>query len=384
MYDADEQAFYDEQDASYRDRHPDQFEVRDSGKKAVYADGNQRDDPGDKPRFDLLYPRGMEYEETLLYRTAMHYMRGGRKYGDRNWEKSSTEESLLAHETALHRHFTKFALGIEDGEDHAAAIVWNLQAILYTRWRLRQRVEAEVPQLTPDELMDKLRGGSVNSDNTEEIVEAAIQRLEAAPVFKTYVFPVKPGNAYASHFNQITIKALNLEAARRELDAMLGHTTAEASAELDRQQDEAEDEHKAMTEDWFEVGDADAGTEDIQMVSGAAVHDVTGPPKMNEMPCIDCHQQKCKYGEGRCEDCQRTNATARWQKNAAMIGGPCPDGGTCHHGCIEQSNWPCYRVLTCGPLSGVMPNDQWPPEVVQHNNDKEASRLLTEQERNSQ
>jgi hypothetical protein len=298
MYDADEQAFYDEQDAAYRERHPDEFEVRDSGKKAVYSDGNQRDDPAGKPRFDLLYPRGMEYEETLLYRVAMHYMRGGQKYGDRNWEKSSTEESLLAHETALHRHFTKFALGIEDGEDHAAAIVWNLQAILYTRWRLKQRIDASVPPV------------AVNSGNTPTRQET--------------------------------------------LDKLMGRETAEHSAELDKIQDEATD-------------------------SGSY-----RPGVLNDMPCIDCKQKKCKHGEGRCPDCQRTNQTAAWQEKARKIGGPCPDGGACHHGCVEQKDWPCYRVLTCGPLSGVMPGDRWPAAVVQHNNDMEASRLLAERERNSQ
>ena len=121
------------------------------------------------------------------------------------------------------------------------------------------------------------------------------------------------------------------------------------------------------------------------MASGQQVAEMTGPQwKMDEKPCIQCGRQTCTRGEGRCEACQRMNVTAAWQKKAADIGGPCPDGGTCHHGCIEQVDWPCFRVLTCGPLSGVMPGDHWPPEVVQHNNDKEASRLLAERERHSQ
>lgn len=36
---------------------------------------------------------------------------------------------------------------------------------------------------------------------------------------------------------------------------------------------------------------------------------------------------------------------------------PCPDGGTCHHGCMEGD---CFRVRTCEPLSGVFANDEWP------------------------
>jgi len=37
----------------------------------------------------------------------------------------------------------------------------------------------------------------------------------------------------------------------------------------------------------------------------------------------------------------------------------CPDGGTCHHECEAA----CWRVSTCGPLSGVFPGDRWPEEV---------------------
>lgn len=41
--------------------------------------------------------------------------------------------------------------------------------------------------------------------------------------------------------------------------------------------------------------------------------------------------------------------------------GGCPDDGTCHHHCPGQK---CFRVVCCGPLSGVYPNDEWPQEVV--------------------
>src|ERR1700752_5088532 len=113
------------------------FEGRDSGKMAEYPSGMRRDTTEGKPRFDLLIPRDMPYEETLLYRTAMHYMRGGEKYGDRNYEKSRTPEDLAHHEAALWRHFVKFAMGVEDGEDHAAAVVWNVNAVLLTRRNIK-------------------------------------------------------------------------------------------------------------------------------------------------------------------------------------------------------------------------------------------------------
>lgn len=38
----------------------------------------------------------------------------------------------------------------------------------------------------------------------------------------------------------------------------------------------------------------------------------------------------------------------------------CPDGGTCHHSCVER----CWRVRNAGPLSAAgYPGDQWPEGV---------------------
>lgn len=38
----------------------------------------------------------------------------------------------------------------------------------------------------------------------------------------------------------------------------------------------------------------------------------------------------------------------------------CPDLGTCHHECQAA----CFRVISCGPLSGVYPDDEWPERMV--------------------
>lgn len=43
----------------------------------------------------------------------------------------------------------------------------------------------------------------------------------------------------------------------------------------------------------------------------------------------------------------------------------CPDGGICHHTCTISEA--CFRVGSCGPLSGVFPNNQWPTEIVEQN-----------------
>jgi hypothetical protein len=117
------------------------FEVKDSGAKAKYEDGMQRDTSAGKPQFPLMFPKGVPYEEQLMTRVAMHYHQGGVKYGARNWEKSSTEDSLAHHEDALMRHVVKFLLGVDDGEDHAAAVVWNVNAVDLTRRNIKAHTE---------------------------------------------------------------------------------------------------------------------------------------------------------------------------------------------------------------------------------------------------
>lgn len=48
----------------------------------------------------------------------------------------------------------------------------------------------------------------------------------------------------------------------------------------------------------------------------------------------------------------------------------CPDGGTCHHLCGDAK--PCFRVVTCGPLSGTYPGNRWPPDVTAAERELEA------------
>lgn len=115
------------------------YVTKDSGKKSEYGDGMVRDTTEGKPQFPLLFPKGVPYEDQLITRVAELYMRGGIKYGARNWEKSRTEESLAHHEDALMRHVIKFLIGTEDGEDHAAAVVWNVNAVDLTRRKIQEK-----------------------------------------------------------------------------------------------------------------------------------------------------------------------------------------------------------------------------------------------------
>jgi hypothetical protein len=112
------------------------FVTKNSGTKAHHSDGVVRDTDKGKPRFDLMFPKGVPFSEQLITRVAELYERGGQSYGYRNWENSSTEETLEHHEAALMRHVIRFLTGEEDGEDHAAAVVWNVNAVDLCRRKL--------------------------------------------------------------------------------------------------------------------------------------------------------------------------------------------------------------------------------------------------------
>jgi hypothetical protein len=103
-----------------------------------HPDGVRRDAVAGKPRFDLMYPESVPYEDQLITRVARLYERGAAKYGDRNWEKSETKDSLAHHVASFWRHATQFILGVDDGEDHAAAVVFNVNAILLTRRNIKR------------------------------------------------------------------------------------------------------------------------------------------------------------------------------------------------------------------------------------------------------
>lgn len=115
------------------------YVTTDSGAVSEHDDGMRRDAVTGKPTFGLMFPRGVPYEEQLITRVAALYERGGRKYGARNWELSCTEDSLAHHEESFLRHVMEFYCGVQDGEDHAAAVVWNVNAILLTRRNIAMR-----------------------------------------------------------------------------------------------------------------------------------------------------------------------------------------------------------------------------------------------------
>jgi hypothetical protein len=106
-----------------------EFITKDSGARQDYSTGMRRDLQSGKPRFDLCIANDQKYDESLFGRWAALMGRGADKYGERNWELSGTIEEFRRFKASLYRHFVQFIQG-EDDEDHAAAICFNLNAML--------------------------------------------------------------------------------------------------------------------------------------------------------------------------------------------------------------------------------------------------------------
>jgi hypothetical protein len=112
-----------------------EFITNDSGKRQEFSTGMKRDTNEFKARFDLIVPFDLPYGSQMLTRWADLMARGAVKYDARNWEKAETQEELDRFIDSAFRHFMQWLCG-ERGEDHAAAVFFNIQGAEYVRWRM--------------------------------------------------------------------------------------------------------------------------------------------------------------------------------------------------------------------------------------------------------
>lgn len=111
------------------------YVTKDSGERAEFDSGMQRDTQTGKPRFDLTWPDGVPYEEQLLVRFAELMARGAEKYTERNWEKASGPEELARFKASAFRHFMQW-YGGDRSEDHAVAIFFNVMGFEATSYKM--------------------------------------------------------------------------------------------------------------------------------------------------------------------------------------------------------------------------------------------------------
>lgn len=111
-----------------------EYETKDSGERVHFSTGMRRDVDTDKPRFDLVTPLALDYEDQLLTRWARLMARGAHKYGDRNWEKARTWQEWARFRSSAFRHFMQWFFG-ETDEDHAVAVMFNITGAEYVKTR---------------------------------------------------------------------------------------------------------------------------------------------------------------------------------------------------------------------------------------------------------
>lgn len=109
-------------------------EVKDSGERQEFETGSVRDTREGKGRYDLI-------PTEPLRRLAVHYENGAKKYGDRNWEKG---QPISRHFDSAQRHLEKAKDGLQD-EDHLAAAIWNMFAIIATeKWCEERKLSTDL------------------------------------------------------------------------------------------------------------------------------------------------------------------------------------------------------------------------------------------------
>ena len=108
-----------------------EYITKDSGERQEYASGMKRDTQQGKPDFSLLLT-DLPYGEQMLTRWAALMGRGAEKYGRRNWQLAASEEELERFKASAFRHFMQWISG-EIDEDHAAAVMFNINAAEYLK-----------------------------------------------------------------------------------------------------------------------------------------------------------------------------------------------------------------------------------------------------------
>lgn len=121
-----------------------EFQTKDSGQRQEYATGMKRDTQAGKPRFDLLWVRGMPYNEQMMTRYAALRGRGAEKYCETmlvvNCELAETPEEYFRFKASASRHFAQW-MSDEVDEDHMAAVIFNLQMAEMVKWKMRVKDE---------------------------------------------------------------------------------------------------------------------------------------------------------------------------------------------------------------------------------------------------
>jgi hypothetical protein len=79
---------------------------------------------------------GLVADGPMLDRWADLLQRGAKKYEARNWMKAESYEELERFRESAFTHFMQWFRGEQDGEDHGAAVFFNINGAEYVRSKL--------------------------------------------------------------------------------------------------------------------------------------------------------------------------------------------------------------------------------------------------------
>jgi hypothetical protein len=98
------------------------FSIKDGGERHEFEGGGHRDTEDGKVDYTLAF------DGPMFERYAVHMTAGAKKYEARNWMQFTDNAAANRAMRSLARHFMQYLRGDQD-EDHAAAIIFNLNVV---------------------------------------------------------------------------------------------------------------------------------------------------------------------------------------------------------------------------------------------------------------
>ena len=118
-----------------------EYMIKDSGERQSFESGMVRDIADDKADVELIF------NGPMADRWAEHLTKGAKKYHDvsigvPNWTLARGLAELVRFRKSAARHFRQWLRGDQD-EDHAAAVLFNINGVEYVKDRMAADEDAD-------------------------------------------------------------------------------------------------------------------------------------------------------------------------------------------------------------------------------------------------
>jgi hypothetical protein len=171
-----------------------EFVTKDSGERQQFTSGMQRDTQKGKTLFHLVY------DGPLFKRWAELLTRGAEKYSEGNWMKANGPEELKRFKASAARHFAQWYYD-ETDEDHAAAVIFNMNGAEFVKGKIRVENIARIDKVNkaqPEEVSVSEYEDRVHARQTQERFNSPLfdeTFINDEPAVFTSRFPGEDENA---------------------------------------------------------------------------------------------------------------------------------------------------------------------------------------------